>query len=120
MVTKGQVEIRISAEKEHINEHVATLVEGDFFGERGMLTGERREATVVAVTDAECYRLGKDAFRDILQRRPEIAEDIAAVLARRHSELEAAMENLNEEAQRVRLQANHGDFLNRIRSLFTL
>jgi len=48
-----------------------------------MMTGEPRGATVTAVSDVECYRLSKTAFDDILRRRPEIAEDLSQVLARR-------------------------------------
>ena len=68
----------------------------------------------------ECYRLDKEAFNDILRRRPEIAEDISHILARRRVELEAVREGLNEEAKRQRMRRAQGDLLHRIRSFFTL
>lgn len=64
-------------------QHLATMEEGAIFGERGMMTGEPRRATVTARTDVECYRIDKDSFEFILQARPELAEDFARVLADR-------------------------------------
>jgi CRP-like cAMP-binding protein len=77
-------------------------------------------ATVIALTEVECYRLDKDAFHDILRRRPETAEDISHILARRRVELEAIREGLNEEAKRLRMRRAQGDLLRRIRNFFTL
>ena len=93
VITKGEAEVRVSTDG-NLSEHLAHLGPGDFFGERGMMTGEPRSATVTALSDVECYRLDKEAFHDILQRRPEIAKDISEVLARRRVELEAALEDL--------------------------
>ena len=119
LMTAGEAEVRVSTEG-NLNERVAALHAGDVFGEMGMMTGELRSATVVAVTDVECYRLDKEAFHDILQRRPEIAEDISLLLAKRRVELEAAREGLNEEAKRLRMRYHHNDLLRRIKKFFTL
>ena len=43
---------------------------------------------MVALSDVECWRLDKAAFRELLSRRPEIAEEVAAALAAREAELE--------------------------------
>ena len=84
------------------------------------MTGERRSADVIALTDVECYRVDKESFNNILRKRPEIAEDISQVLARRRVELEAAQENLNDEAKRARMRSHQGALLQRIRSFFAL
>jgi small-conductance mechanosensitive channel/CRP-like cAMP-binding protein len=118
IITFGDAEVRFSLEGK--TEHVATLHPGDFFGERGMMTGERRSADVIALTDVECYRVDKDSFEEILRKRPEIAEDISQVLARRRAELEAAREDLTEEAKRARMRDHQGDLLQRIRNFFAL
>jgi small-conductance mechanosensitive channel len=120
IMTKGDAEVRITVDGSQLSEKVATLHAGDFFGEMGLMTGAPRSATVIALTDAECYRLDKEAFKDIMRRRPEIAEDISHVLARRRVELEAVREDLNEEAMRQRVRRTQGDLLHRIRNFFTL
>ena len=119
LITRGDAEVRVSVDG-NISEKIATLHAGNFFGEMGMMTGAPRSATVIALTDVECYRVDKDAFRDILRRRPEIAEDISEVLAHRRAELDAAREDLNEEAKRARMRAHQGDLLQRIRDFFAL
>ncbi|MGI8655805.1 MAG: Crp/Fnr family transcriptional regulator [Pyrinomonadaceae bacterium] len=118
ILTRGEADVQVEVDGR--DEKVAALGEGDFFGEMGLMTGETRQATVIASTDAECYRLDKEAFHDIVRRRPEIAEDISHVLARRRAQLDRIREHLNEEAMRQRMQHNQRDILHRIRNFFTL
>ena len=119
LITRGDAEVRVTVDG-NISEKIATLHGGDFFGEMGMMTGAPRSATVIALSDVECYRVDKEAFHGILSSRPEIAEDISEVLARRRAELEAAREDLNEEAKRARMRKHQGDLLQRIRDFFAL
>jgi small-conductance mechanosensitive channel/CRP-like cAMP-binding protein len=120
IIRSGEAEVRVVADGSRLSEKVATLPAGEFFGEMGLMTGEPRTATVVATTDVECFRLDKEAFHDILRRRPEIAEDISHILARRRVELDGIREDLNEEAIRQRMRHTQHDFLNRIRGFFKL
>jgi hypothetical protein len=55
---------------------VATLVPGDFFGERALLYGRPRSATIEALTDAELLRLSKEDFDKLLQRFPHIKPNL--------------------------------------------
>jgi small-conductance mechanosensitive channel/CRP-like cAMP-binding protein len=119
LITRGDADVRVSVDG-HLSEQIATLHEGDFFGEMGMMTGDPRSATVIALTDVECYRVDKEAFNHILKQRPEIVEDISEQLARRRVELDAAREGLNEEAMQARMRYHQGDLLQRIRRFFTL
>jgi small-conductance mechanosensitive channel len=119
IMTKGEAEVRVAVDG-NLSKTVAKLHAGDFFGEMGLMTGEPRAATIVALTNVECYRLDKAAFHEIIKRRPEIAEDISHVLARRRVELDAVRLGLNEEAKRQRMSHAQGDLLRRIRSFFTL
>jgi small-conductance mechanosensitive channel len=59
-----------------------TMTAGQFFGEMSLMTGAPRSATVVATTDVECYVVDKDAFQEILQEKPELADTISDILAR--------------------------------------
>ena len=62
---------------------------GEVFGERGMLTGEPRSATVIATSDLECYRLDKAGFEGVIHARPDIAEEMSRILTQRATELDA-------------------------------
>jgi len=96
---------------------VATLGPGDVFGERGMLTGEPRSATVCAVTDLECYRLDKAGFQGVIEARPDIAQELSRVLVARAAELDALRRNATHSTVPY---ANHQDLLARIRNFFGL
>ena len=120
IITKGEVEVRVSVGGESESRCVATLHPGDVFGEMGLMTGEPRSATVTALTDVVCYKLDKDAFSEALKRRPEIAESISHLLAKRKIELDALTEGLSAHALQQRMRSTQGDLLQRIRNFFTL
>lgn len=117
ILAKGEAEVQLRGEGGA--EKIARLKAGDFMGEMALLTGEPRTATVVAVGNVECYRLDRDGFRDIVARRPEIAENIAKTLAERREGLESARGALDSRRQDS-LRAAQGDLLSRIRRFFAL
>ncbi len=114
----GSASVRIESEG-HESE-VAVLGPGDFFGEMGLLTGEKRTATIVATSELECYRLGKDDFQELLGARPELAADVAHDLAQRRVQLDKVRERLGVDAAREHESSSAADLLNKIRSFFSL
>ena len=99
---------------------VATLHAPAFFGEMGLMTGEPRTANVIAKGDVECMRLGKATFQRVIKERPEIAEEVAEILAKRRVELQAIREGLSEEAKRAREAKERENILSGIKSFFGL
>jgi small-conductance mechanosensitive channel/CRP-like cAMP-binding protein len=93
----------------HPRRHLTSLPEGKVFGERGMMTGEPRRATVTARTDAECYRIDKKSFEKIMQSRPELAEAFAQILTERDKQLVAVKQeriSVDHAQQQARLLAS--------------
>ena len=91
-----------------------------FFGEMGMLTGAPRSASVVALSDVECYRLDKEGFAETLQARPAIAEELSAIMAQRKADLAAARQELSVEARQRLREESRGEILGRIRRFFAM
>lgn len=54
---------------------------GSTFGEISAIDGRPRSATIVALTDAEVASLSAEAFRQILNRHPEVSSKVLAQLA---------------------------------------
>lgn len=81
LIVRGQAQVLVK--EAGVVTPLNTLSDGDFFGEMGMLTGEPRSATVVALTDVDCYRLDKVGFAQVLEARPGMASEISAILAQR-------------------------------------
>jgi small-conductance mechanosensitive channel/CRP-like cAMP-binding protein len=119
VLTRGSAEVRVEVPGAPARV-VATLEAPNFFGEMGMLTGEPRRATVIALSEVDCWRLEKERFQGILAHRPQIADEISAVLAEREVELVAVREGLSEEAKRLRLASAHSTLAGRIRAFFAL
>jgi CRP-like cAMP-binding protein len=113
------VEIRVRANGGE-DRRVAVLDAPSFFGEMALMTGAPREATVVALTDAECLRVDKNDFRDVLGRRPELAQEISSILAQRRVELDAVRENLDANARNSRVITEKGRILASIKDFFGL
>ena len=62
---------------------VAELGPGQWFGEASLLTGAPRNATVVALTEAEVAELPKEAFEASLKREPELLERLVDLMEHR-------------------------------------
>lgn len=97
--------------------HVVTLRAGSVVGEMGLMTGEPRRATVTARTDVLCYRLEKGALQRVLSARPDLAEELSRIIARRTSELESRLES---ETEASRPSAPQDAIRTRIRGFFGL
>jgi small-conductance mechanosensitive channel/CRP-like cAMP-binding protein len=119
MIVEGEAVVRVAVEG-GLDREVARLKAGSFFGEMSLMTGAPRSATVTAASDVECYRLDKEAFQEIIRVKPQLAENVADILARRRAELVAARENLDTVARERRMQADKSDILDRIRDFFGL
>ncbi len=119
VLTQGQVEIRVNT-PDGSTKRVHTLSAPDFFGEMALVTGGRREASVIALTDIECLRVDRAAFGALLERRPNTAREVAEVLAQRRVALEAARENLDAESRNLRVEGERNRILNAVQDFFGL
>lgn len=54
--------------------HLATLKEGDFFGEQALITNEPRNASIVALTDVQLLRFSKSDLNTIVKNYPRVGE----------------------------------------------
>jgi putative ABC transport system ATP-binding protein len=83
LIRKGTVEV--TQRLQETVRSLATLQDGDFFGEVALLEDRPRNATVTARTETLCYTLSKETFRDVLSRSPSFEEELRKVLFQRQS-----------------------------------
>ena len=69
-----------------LSKTVATLSDGDFFGEMSLMTGAERSATVVAKTDCLLYEIRKNDMLKVLEANPNISTTLSELLAKREAE----------------------------------
>lgn len=118
LMEDGRALVRVS---DGLNDREVAQLQGPcFFGEMSLLTGEPRSATVIADSEVECFRLDKAAVHQIVNARPQLAEQLARVLADRQVALQAAKEGLGADAARERAAREANALLSRIRSFFAL
>jgi CPA1 family monovalent cation:H+ antiporter len=75
-IAAGEVRVMISA-------GAVVLKEGDYFGERGLLESQRRNADVVSDGYTHLLALHRKDFNELLAQLPELRTQIAAVSANR-------------------------------------
>ncbi len=113
----GSAEVRVTVSGQE--RAVTRLIAPDVFGEMGLLTGEPRRATIVALERVVCWRLEKDEFDEILRRREGLVNQLSELLARRQIGLDAAAaDSAGPNAQR--LETERARMLDRIRTFFRL
>ncbi len=90
VVHNGRVSVQISENGRP--RMVATLNEGDFFGEMALFTGEPRTASVVALEETEVLEIGHDAMKRVFETNPDLVESLSHIIAERREGLVARTE----------------------------
>lgn len=126
VLTAGKAQIRANVDPDGDGpapaqaKDIAMLEAPDFFGEMGLMTGEPRIADVIAATDVECFRLGKETFERVLLERPEIANELSETLASRRVNLIAVRDGLDADARMSRHSSERDRILQGIKGFFGL
>ena len=92
---RGRVEILVTPEGRP-PVRVGVLEAGAIVGEAAFLTGERRVATIVALTECEVIRIRRSAFQELIESSPELSERLAGLLAQRMDELGQAVSDVGQ------------------------
>lgn len=74
---------------------LATLSEGDVFGEVGFLTGRLRTASVIAKGDLEVIELGRPLLEEIIEKNPEVLRKIEDIYGLRVENTLTKVKSLN-------------------------
>ncbi|MFL6231087.1 MAG: cyclic nucleotide-binding domain-containing protein [Pyrinomonadaceae bacterium] len=87
VVNRGGVDVRISQQGKLRT--VASLDEGDFFGEMALFTGEPRTASVCATEETEVLEIGHRAMKTLFETNPDLVESLSHTIAERRAGLSA-------------------------------
>ena len=91
VVHNGRVAVQIS--ERGTPRTVASLTDGNFFGEMALFTGEPRTANVVAVEETEVFEIGHAAMKHIFHTNPDLAESISWTITERQADLARGSES---------------------------
>ena len=91
VVHKGRVSVQISENGRPRT--VATLNEGDFFGEMALFTGEPRTANILALEETEVLEIGHAAMKRVFDTNPDLVESLSFIMAERRQGLASATDS---------------------------
>ncbi|MBA3469841.1 MAG: cyclic nucleotide-binding domain-containing protein [Herpetosiphonaceae bacterium] len=95
LIEQGQITV------EQNSTIVASLGEGDFFGEMALLSDAPHNATIHCITPARCLQLPGEVFRSLMVENPSLETGLHAVIDAR---LRHAERVHNDETHRLQLQ----------------
>jgi small-conductance mechanosensitive channel/CRP-like cAMP-binding protein len=108
VVNRGAVEVRVSDGGQPRT--VASLGEGDFFGEMALLTGQPRAANVVAAEETEVLEIGHGAMKQLFEANPDLVESLSHTVAERRAGLDASASAVRVEEEERSIFASIVDF----------
>jgi small-conductance mechanosensitive channel/CRP-like cAMP-binding protein len=118
IVTTGEAEVLVNMNGKP--SRVATLKEGQFFGEMALLTGEPRSATVRAVSQTCVLVVSKSAMSRLFAADPGLIEQISGILTERQSQLSTKREEATRTTGEDETQKKTKTLGTRIRKFFGL
>ena len=115
VIRRGKVEVLLPTSDGN-GHHLAELESGNYFGEMALLTGEPRNADVVAITEVEALEVTKACLQRLLNDNAMLAEALSHKIAERQSGLEEYARSMPDEEKRVQTSV----ILRRIQRFFGL
>ena len=97
VVHNGRVQVQVNENGRPRT--VATLNEGDFFGEMALFTGEPRTANVVALEETEVLEIGHSAMKRVFDNNPDLVESLSFIMAERRQGLASQTDSATTTAQ---------------------
>ena len=86
VIHRGTVKIQIREDGN--SKIVGNLNEGDFFGEMGLFTGEKRTADVIAESETKVLEIKHHSLKPILENNPELVKGFSEIIEERRAELD--------------------------------
>ena len=112
LILKGEVDVSITSGNDTKN--IATLKEGDFFGEGSLMTGAARNATVTALMDCKFFVVDKDNFKNVISTHQDALKQISEILSRRELELAAMKQEISKHISDSQIRENSNQIFKNI------
>jgi small-conductance mechanosensitive channel len=116
ILESGEASVRIDHPKPR---ELALLQAGSFFGEMALMTGEPRNATVIAARPCALIVIDDGAMRTLLESAPEMAGHVSQVIAERQA-IRASDADEWAEQPRESVEERSSALLGRIKHFFAL
>ncbi|MEZ5425435.1 MAG: mechanosensitive ion channel family protein [Pyrinomonadaceae bacterium] len=113
VIHKGSVRIQIQEDDKP--KIIGTLIQGEFFGEMGLFTGEERTADVIAEVETQVLEIKHNHLKPILEKNPELVKGFSDIIEERRSQLDK-----QQTRTKTRKKSSDNGVVNSIRKFFGL
>ena len=119
ILAEGLLEVLVEREDKELIK-VADLAPGTFLGEKSLLTGEPRSATIICATDIVICEITKSVMSELFDRNEKVAGILSKAVAMRDLENMKAMSLEKEEASEEDIKKETALFLGKLKNFFGL
>ncbi len=113
VILDGAVDVSITTDTGE-KKRIASLYKDDFFGERSLMTGEKRNATITAISDCTLFVITKEIFKNVISCHQDVLEQISSILSRRELELKAKRQEVKTRVTSTQVHENSKKLLQKI------
>jgi len=118
LIAEGTLRVQV-LDASNVPHTVKRLAPGDSFGERALMMGGMRAATVAALTPCRLYSITQEAIAPLLEAQPDFVEAMSRILAGIEEERGRLLEEtLGHRPKHCEIVTEQSSLLNRIRKVF--
>ncbi len=117
ILAEGLIEVLID-QPDGTQVKVADLAPGTFFGEKSLLTGEPRSATIICVAESIICEITKSCIASLLERNPDLAETLGRAVVERDLQNELILSRSTKEEVETKVSSAVGQFISKMKNFF--
>lgn len=118
ILSEGMLEVLIN-QPDGAQHKIGEMTPGVFFGEKSLLTGQPRTATVRCVTDSVVCEITKSCMKTLLDMKPELAETLGRASIERDLMNEQTLSRATKEEVELKVSSTVSDLVVKIRQFFS-
>ena len=97
---------------------VADMVPGSFFGEKSLLTGENRSATIICATESIVCEITKSCISELMQKNTDVEKILSRAVMERELRNDSAMAHATKEEIEESISTAVSGFLQKMKCFF--
>lgn len=119
IIAEGLFEVFVLHDDKQLK--VANISPGSFFGEKSLLTGESRSATIKAIKPSIVGEISKNAMKELLESNKMVVDILSGALASRELSNQCTLDDLSSQASSENeLELKTTVFMKKIKGFFSL
>ncbi len=117
IVIEGLFEVWVTNADEEVK--VGFISPGSFFGEKSLLTGEKRSATIRAKRESVVGEISKEAMKELFEANQKVVDILSSALAQRELNNQSTLKNINSSDNKEgELDEKINSFVKKIKNFF--